>query len=155
VSGDGGKVTITSASARTPAHEADDRGTVLRVLRCPATVLAVLRSWYWPASLAPMMHGYVLGSASWLPPAGSVSRHVGAALVLGPLVWGAALAMNDRHDLANDRVNPRKATAPVVTGVMGARGLRRLQTLFVTASLVVAAVTDPQHALGSIRPAPT
>jgi chlorophyll synthase len=63
--------------------------------------------------------------------------------------------MNDRHDLANDRVNPRKATAPVVTGVMGARGLRRLQTLFVTASLVVAAVTDPQLALGSIRPAPT
>jgi hypothetical protein len=30
------------------------------------------------------------------------------------------------HDLASDRVNPRKATAPVVTGVMGARGLRRL-----------------------------
>lgn len=142
-------MTITSGSAPRLPPCADDRGTVPRALPSPATVLAMLRPWYWPVSLAPMMLGYVLGSASWLPPAGSVGRHVGAALVIGPLVWGAVLAMNDRHDLASDRANPRKATAPVVTGAVGMRGLGRLQTLFVTASLVVAAITGPRLALGT------
>lgn len=147
--GDGGQVTIRSGSAPTLRAGADDRGTVPGTQIHPAAVLAVLRPWYWPVSLAPTMLGYVLGSGSWLPPGGSVGRHVGVALVLGPLVWGAVLAMNDRHDLASDRANPRKATAPAVTGAVGPPGLGRLQTLFVTASLIVAAITDPLLALGT------
>ena len=47
-----------------------------------------------------------------------------ALLVLGPLIWGAVLAQNDLHDLPSDRVNPRKATAPLVTGAVSAGRLR-------------------------------
>ena len=47
-----------------------------------------------------------------------------ALLVLGPLIWGAVLAQNDLHDLRSDRDNPRKATAPLVTGAVSATRLR-------------------------------
>jgi 4-hydroxybenzoate polyprenyltransferase len=141
-------VTITSRSAPTDILATQDRPTGHGTLS-PATVLAVLRPWYWPVSLGPAMLGSVLGSGSWLPPAGLAGQHVGAALVLGPLVWGAVLAMNDRHDLASDRANPRKATAPAVTGAVGVRDLRYLQALFVAASLAVATISDAQLAIGT------
>jgi 4-hydroxybenzoate polyprenyltransferase len=146
VAGDGGGVTLTSpdtASAATPASAPRRRRPAV------VTVLAVLRPWYWPVSLGPAMFGHVLASGSWLPPDGEVLRHVAAALVLGPLVWGAVLAMNDRHDVTTDRVNPRKATAPAVTGAIGDRELVRLQVGFGAASLVVAAAVGGPMLLGT------
>ncbi len=41
-----------------------------------------------------------------------------AALAMGPLVWLATLLINDVHDLESDRVNPRKASSPLVQGVV-------------------------------------
>ena len=141
-------MTITSSSALASPPGAD-RSIVQRALASPLTVLTLLRPWYWPVSLGPMVLGYVLGSGSWLPPAGTAGRHIGAALVLGPLVWGAVLAMNDRHDLAGDGANPRKTATPTVTGALGVRDLGHLQVFFATASIVVAAVTEAQLAMGT------
>jgi lycopene elongase/hydratase (dihydrobisanhydrobacterioruberin-forming) len=115
----------------------------------PVAVLAVLRPWYWPASWGPAMLGYVLGSGTWGLPDGDVVRYVAAALVLGPLVWGAVLATNDRHDLATDHVNPRKATTPAVTGAIGDRDLARLQIGFGVAALAGAAVVGGAMVLGT------
>ncbi len=44
-----------------------------------------------------------------------------ACLVMGPLLWLATLLINDVHDLAGDRLNPRKARSPLVQGLV-ARG---------------------------------
>jgi chlorophyll synthase len=64
-------------------------------------------------------------------------------------VWGAVLAMNDRHDVTSDRVNPRKATAPAVTGAVGDRELVGFQVGFGAASLVVAAAVGSPMLLGT------
>jgi lycopene elongase/hydratase (dihydrobisanhydrobacterioruberin-forming) len=112
-------------------------------------VLAVLRPWYWPVSWGPAVLGYMLASGSWLPPAGAELRHAAAGLVLGPLVWGAVLAMNDRYDLATDVANPRKATTPLVTGRLTPSDLARLQAWFAAAALVVAAFVGPTLVLGT------
>lgn len=43
------------------------------------------------------------------------------AVVLGPLLWTATLLINDVHDLAGDRLNPRKARSPLVRGEVSRR----------------------------------
>ncbi len=43
-----------------------------------------------------------------------------ALVVMGPLLWAATLLINDVHDLAGDRVNPRKARSPLVQGLVTA-----------------------------------
>ena len=85
------------------------RGPTRRRVPSVVAVLAVLRPWYWPVSWGPGVLGYVLAAGSWGLAGGSVLRPAAAALVLGPLVWGAVLAMNDRYDVVTDRANPRKA----------------------------------------------
>src|SRR3954464_8249665 len=108
------------------------------VLERPAALLVLVsRPWFWPVSWVPAYLGTVLAGHAWLPARADAGRAVVALLVLGPLIWGAVLAQNDLHDLPSDRVNPRKATAPLVTGVMSAR---RLQIWYrVTALAAVAA----------------
>jgi chlorophyll synthase len=39
-------------------------------------------------------------------------------LVVGPLFWLAALLLNDAYDVPGDRLNPRKADAPLVLGLV-------------------------------------
>jgi chlorophyll synthase len=112
-------------------------------------VLAVLRPWYWPVSLGPAALGYAMASGSWLPAAGSEPRVAAAALVLGPLVWGAVLTQNDRYDVVSDRASPRKATTPVVTGRLTLHDLARLHWWFAAASLVVAAALGPTLVAGT------
>lgn len=41
-----------------------------------------------------------------------------ASIVMGPLLWGATLLINDVHDLRGDRLNPRKARSPLVQGLV-------------------------------------
>jgi chlorophyll synthase len=122
---------------------------VRRGLPSVAAGLAVLRPWYWPVSWGPAALGYVMASGSWLPPAGSEPRVATAALVLGPLLWGAVLTLNDRYDVVSDRASPRKATTPVVTGRLTLHDLAGLQTWFTTASLIVAAVVGPVLVAGT------
>jgi len=41
-----------------------------------------------------------------------------ACVAMGPLVWLATLLINDVHDLPSDRANPRKASSPLVQGLV-------------------------------------
>jgi chlorophyll synthase len=112
-------------------------------------VVRLGRPWFWPLGWGGAYLGSVLATGSWLPPAGALPRSVAALVVLGPLVWTAVLAVNDRHDLPSDRRNPRKATAPLVTGVLTVADLRRWYAGSVVAALAVAAVAGPAFLAGT------
>ena len=119
------------------------------VLERPAAVLvAVSRPWFWPVSWVPAYLGTVLASHAWLPGRADAGRAMVALLVLGPLVWGAVLAQNDLQDLRSDRLNPRKATAPLVTGALSARRLRVAYRVVTAAALASALVVGPLFVLG-------
>lgn len=100
----------------------------------------------WLVSIVPMYVGFVLASRSLVPGfhlwagfwsasafGGLTTRDflhtfqewalvawpfVLACVVMGPLVWAATLLINDVHDLAGDRRNPRKARSPLVQGLV-------------------------------------
>ncbi|XVU21588.1 UbiA prenyltransferase family protein [Actinoplanes sp. CA-054009] len=115
----------------------------------PAAVLvAVSRPWFWPVSWVPAYLGTVLAGHAWLPERADAGRAVVALLVLGPLVWAAVLAQNDLEDLRSDRANPRKATAPMVTGAVSARRLRTWYRAAALASVGAAFLVGPLFVLG-------
>src|SRR3954464_9383753 len=106
------------------------------VLERPAALLVLVsRPWFWPVSWVPAYLGTVLAGHAWLPTRADAPRAVVALLVLGPLIWGAVLAQNDLHDLPSDRENPRKATAPLVTGLVSAGRLRVWYRVLAVASV--------------------
>ncbi|MEU8612528.1 UbiA prenyltransferase family protein, partial [Actinoplanes sp. NPDC048791] len=92
--------------------------------------------------------GTVLAGHAWLPARADTARALVALLVLGPLVWGAVLAQNDLHDLRSDRANPRKATAPLVTGAVSAARLRRWYYGIAGAAILSALFVGPLFVLG-------
>jgi 4-hydroxybenzoate polyprenyltransferase len=116
--------------------------TLLRE-RPAALLVAVSRPWFWPVSWVPAYLGTVLAGHAWLPDRADAGRAIVALLVLGPLVWGAVLAQNDLHDLRSDRANPRKATAPLVTGAVSAGRLRRWYWGMAAASVGAAFFVGP------------
>jgi 4-hydroxybenzoate polyprenyltransferase len=119
------------------------------VLERPAALLvAVSRPWFWPVSWVPAYLGTVLAGHAWLPARADAPRAVVALLVLGPLIWGAVLAQNDLHDLRSDRENPRKATAPLVTGAVSARRLTRWYWGIAVAAVGCALFVGPLFVLG-------
>jgi 4-hydroxybenzoate polyprenyltransferase len=121
----------------------------------------------WMVSILPVFMGHMLASRELLPglerwgalTARATSEGVSAGqvwstftawigdartfllalLVMGPLVWGATLAINDAYDVAGDRLNPRKAHAPVVRGLITPAVARRIAYFFAVAALAVAA----------------
>ncbi|SCE64326.1 UbiA family prenyltransferase [Micromonospora mirobrigensis] len=112
-------------------------------------LLRLTRPWFWPLGWAAAWFGSVLATRSWLPSPAAAPRTVAALLVLGPLVWGAVLAVNDLHDLPSDRRNPRKATAPLVTGVLTEADLAAWHRRFAVAAVSVALVAGPAFAAGT------
>jgi 4-hydroxybenzoate polyprenyltransferase len=115
----------------------------------PAAVLvAVSRPWFWPVSWVPAYLGTVLAGHAWLPAREDAARAVVALLILGPLVWGAVLAQNDLHDLPSDCANPRKATAPLVTGAVSVADLRRWYRVIALAAVGAALFVGPLFVLG-------
>jgi lycopene elongase/hydratase (dihydrobisanhydrobacterioruberin-forming) len=125
------------------------------VKREPSFAWAVVRftrPWFWPLGWAGAYLGSVLATRSWLPPVGSLPELVALAaamVVLGPLVWGAVLAVNDVHDLDSDRRNPRKATAPLVTGELSPADVTRLGTVCAVAAMVTALAVSGTFAAGT------
>jgi 4-hydroxybenzoate polyprenyltransferase len=119
------------------------------VLDRPGVLLVLVsRPWFWPVSWVPAYLGTVLASHAWLPERADLPRAVVALLVLGPLIWGAVLAQNDLHDLRSDRANPRKATAPLVTGALSAERLQRWYYLIALAAVGCALYVGPLFVLG-------
>ena len=120
-----------------------------RVLDRPTVLLlAVSRPWFWPVSWVPAYLGTVVAGHAWLPAPDDVPRAVLALLVLGPLIWGAVLAQNDLHDLRSDRDNPRKATAPLVTGAVTEQRLRVGYRAVALAAVGTALFVGPLFVLG-------
>jgi 4-hydroxybenzoate polyprenyltransferase len=120
-----------------------------RVMERPAAVLvAVSRPWFWPVSWVPAYLGTVLAGHAWLPARADAPRAAVALLVLGPLIWGAVLAQNDLHDLCSDRNNPRKGTAPLVTGAVSVRRLRMWYRGIALAAVGTALFVGPLFVLG-------
>ncbi|MBY8871012.1 UbiA family prenyltransferase [Micromonospora sp. PLK6-60] len=113
-------------------------------------LVRLTRPWFWPLGWAAAYLGAVLATRSWLPPADATPRWAAALVVLGPLVWGAVLAGNDRYDLPSDRRNPRKATAPLVTGVLTEADLARWQHRYEVAAVLVALLIGPVFAAGTV-----
>ena len=118
--------------------------SVSRPVRAWAAI-RLTRPWFWPLGWAGAYLGYVLAAGTWSPPATVIP----AFLVLGPLVWGAVLTINDLHDLPSDRHNPRKATAPLVTGVLTVADLRRWHRWYVVTALACAALVGPAFLAGT------
>jgi 4-hydroxybenzoate polyprenyltransferase len=110
--------------------------------------VAVSRPWFWPVSWVPAYLGTVLAGHAWLPARADAARAVVALLILGPLIWGAVLAQNDLHDLPSDRDNPRKATAPLVTGAVSAGRLRIWHRAMALAAVGAALFMGPLFVLG-------
>src|SRR4029450_11041187 len=73
-----------------------------------------------------------------------------ALLVLGPLIWGAVLAQNDLHDLRSDRDNPRKGTAPLVTGAVSLGRFRGWYRGMAFAAVGTALFVGPLFVLGVV-----
>ncbi|MBU2664281.1 UbiA family prenyltransferase [Actinoplanes bogorensis] len=109
-------------------------------------MVAVSRPWFWPVSWVPAYLGMVLAGHRLTP--ADLPRALLALLILGPLVWGAVLAQNDRHDLASDRLNPRRATSPLVTGTVDLRTLGRWYRWIAAAALLTALLVGPLFVLG-------
>ncbi|GAA0807822.1 hypothetical protein Sya03_42120 [Spirilliplanes yamanashiensis] len=105
------------------------------------------RPWFWPLGWGGAYLGSVAATHSWAP--GDPVRAAAAALVLGPLVWGAVLAVNDRHDLPGDRLNPRKATAPLVTGELTPAALDRVFRRCAAGAVGCALLAGPVFAAGT------
>ena len=119
------------------------------VLDRPAALLVLVsRPWFWPVSWVPAYLGTVLAGHAWLPARADAGRALVALLVLGPLIWGAVLAQNDLHDLRSDRANPRKATAPLVTGALTAGRLRIWYRVIALAAVGSALSVGPLFVLG-------
>ena len=122
---------------------------MIAVLERPSVlIVAVSRPWFWPVSWVPAYLGTVLAGRAWLPEPADVARSVVALLVLGPLIWGAVLAQNDLQDLHSDRLNPRKATAPLVTGALSASHLRVAYRVITAAALGSALFVGPLFVVG-------
>jgi lycopene elongase/hydratase (dihydrobisanhydrobacterioruberin-forming) len=125
----------------------------LMLVTAPSRAWAVVRlsrPWFWPLGWGGAYLGSVLATRTWLPPAGTVPATVAAMVVLGPLVWTAVLTVNDLHDLPGDRRNPRKATAPLVTGVLTEADLTRWHWWSTIAAALVAALVSPAFLAGTV-----
>ena len=114
-----------------------------------AALVRLTRPWFWPLGWAGAYPGAVLATRDWWPFGRMPLDALAAAVVLGPLVWCAVLAVNDLHDLRSDRRNPRKAMAPLVTGELTPAAVRLAGRLSSTAAVLVALAVGPVFAAGT------
>ena len=108
------------------------------------------RPWFWPLGWGGAYFGSALATGAWAPPAAAAPAAVAALVVLGPLVWTSVLTVNDLHDLPTDRRNPRKATAPLVTGVLRPADLRRAHRWSTVAAVAAAVPAGWAFVLGTV-----
>ena len=81
---------------------------------------------FWVVSIVPYYVGILLATRQLVPPLEDWPRLIVGAVVMGPLVWLAVLAINDAYDLPSDRLNPRKAKSPLLDGRITLRAAKRL-----------------------------
>ncbi|MQA77760.1 MAG: hypothetical protein GEV10_04660 [Streptosporangiales bacterium] len=108
------------------------------------------RPWFWGVSGLPYGVGFVFATHRLLPTAAELPRMLAGAVVVGPLVWLAVLAVNDVHDLDGDRRNPRKVRSPLVTGRLSVATTLRVAYLSAAAALLTAVLVGPAFAAGTL-----
>ncbi|SCG77904.1 UbiA family prenyltransferase [Micromonospora humi] len=144
--------TLRHPAAGPPAGrtETSHRPAVHRRAARTWALLRLTRPWFWPLGWAAAYAGSVLATRTWLPPTAALPRSLVALVVLGPLLWTAVLTVNDRHDLPSDRRNPRKATAPLVIGLLTEADLLRWHVGATVAALALTVTAiGPAFALGT------
>jgi chlorophyll synthase len=112
-------------------------------------VLLLGRPWFWPVSLLPYYVGLVLATHRLVPVVPDLPRALAGAVVAGPLVWCAVLAINDVYDLPGDRLNPRKARSPLITGGLTGRTAVALAVVASGVALLIAFSVGIAFALGT------
>lgn len=123
---------------------------------------------FWVVSVLPGYVGYVLATRQLVPglrmwtqlwhraaTAGVSPSRLATALarwlqasadllvgltVLGPLLWTATLLINDAYDVETDRRNPRKASSPLVQGVVKAGWAKQVAHGAALVALVLASL---------------
>lgn len=113
-------------------------------------LFAVARPRFWTVSLLPYHLGYLLATRSLVPHWADLPRWLAGALVIGPLMWLAVLAINDAYDLPGDLVNPRKRNSPLVRGLLPVAYVRRVAYLAGIVALAVAAFVGWMFLLGTL-----
>jgi 4-hydroxybenzoate polyprenyltransferase len=111
-------------------------------------VLAVGRPAFWVVSIVPYYVGILLATRQLIPPLEEWPRLIVGAVVMGPLVWLAVLAVNDAYDLPSDRLNPRKAKSPLLDGRITLRAAKRLAFAAAVAAVGIATHVGIVFALG-------
>lgn len=132
----------------------EPEGSTASVWRRLAHLWTLSRPRFWAVSALPAYVGYVLAADRLVPAPdrwrvllaalGSTPSNPGrvldaahaaltasadllvALVVLGPLSWTATLLLNDAYDVTTDRRNPRKASSPLVQGLVSAGWARRV-----------------------------
>jgi 4-hydroxybenzoate polyprenyltransferase len=112
-------------------------------------VVRLARPWFWPLGWGGAYLGSVLATGALVPPPPALPRSAAALIVLGPLVWTAVLTVNDLYDLPTDRGNPRKANAPLVTGLLTPADLTRWHWGSVAAAVGVASAIGGAFLIGT------
>jgi 4-hydroxybenzoate polyprenyltransferase len=138
----------THGSGTATVHYAQSRTSVSQLVRVWA-VIRLTRPWFWPLGWAGAYLGSVLATGGWTPSPDSYPVTIAAGLVVGPLVWGAVLTVNDLYDLPSDRHNPRKASAPLVTGVLTEADLKRCHRWCGVGAVAAAATIGPAFVAGT------
>lgn len=92
----------------------------------------------WMVSILPLYLGNMLATRELFPGLDRWSTFLVATCAMGPLAWGATLCLNDAYDAQSDRLNPRKASSPLVVGLVSTTFSRRAAYVFAGAALAAA-----------------
>jgi 4-hydroxybenzoate polyprenyltransferase len=113
-------------------------------------VLAVGRPAFWPVSLLPYYVGILLATHRLVPPLELWPQLLAGALVIGPLLWLAVLAINDAHDLPGDLLNPRKSKSPLLDGRVSLPAAKRIAAISGATALLVSLYVGLAFTLGTL-----
>lgn len=111
-------------------------------------VLAVGRPAFWVVSVVPYYVGILLATHRLVPPVEDWPRLLIGAVVIGPLLWVAVLAINDAYDLPGDLLNPRKTKSPLLDGRVTLKGAKQLAIAAGIASIAVGLLVGVVFTLG-------
>ncbi len=125
---------------------AEVRGLGRRLL----DVVAVGRPAFWVVSVVPYYVGILLATHRLVPDPSDWPRLAIGAVVMGPLLWLAVLAINDAYDLPGDRLNPRKSKSPLLDGRVTLEEAKRLAVVAGLASIAVSLLVGAVFALGVV-----
>jgi chlorophyll synthase len=113
-------------------------------------VLAVGRPAFWVVSVVPYYVGILLATRRLVPTVEDWPRLLVGAVVMGPLLWLALLAINDAYDLPGDLLNPRKSKSPLLDGRVSLAAAKRIALVAGIAAIAVGLLVGVVFTLGVV-----